>query len=330
MQTDLSEAHVKRRVAELGSLVSEHLLRITVEGRPDVLYEPVRYVLAGQGKRLRPALLMLCAEMYGVACERALPAALAIEVSHNWALVHDDIMDAAQMRRGRQTVHRRWDVSTALLCGDVLLGLSLAQLTRAGPARQPLLFKVFTRMVVSLCEGQALDMAFEARTDVTTPEYLGMIDLKTGALIGAAMEMGAIFGGASLAERTTVRNAGVALGRAFQIQDDLLDLVVENDQWGKAIGGDLQEGKKTILLLEALSRAKGDDYDFFDRIQHGAGLNPDDIAGARRRMDRLGVLDYARKSVSHYTHRAIEQIRTVPQRSDVLVALMQQMAARGH
>ena len=326
----MKSARVRERMAALGALVSERLALVAAHSRPDVLYDPVRYVLAGGGKRLRPVLLLLSAEMYGASREDALPAALAVEVSHNWALVHDDIMDAAATRRGRASVHVRWDANTALLCGDVLLGLAYGQLQRARRVQLPALVGAFTRMTRALCEGQALDMQFESRTDVTIPHYLDMIDLKTGALIGTALQMGAITGDAPPKECATMHRAGLALGRAFQIKDDLLDLVAVDGRWGKAIGGDLIEGKKTFLLLEALSRARGADLEFFRRIGPGGGISPDEIQRARRRMERLGVLDYARKSVAHYTSRAIEQVRTLTRPSDVLVGIMRDMAARVH
>ena len=323
-------AQLQEQVSALGSLVSERLRHVAAERQPSVLYDPVRYVLAGQGKALRPVLLLLSAQMYGVEKARALPVALAIEILHNWALVHDDIMDAAQTRRGRPAVHVRWGVNTALLTGDVLLGLAYEQLARVQPETLPALLSAFTRMVRSLCEGQAVDMQFETRADVVTPEYLDMIDLKTGALIAVSMEMGAILGRASKAEQSRIHSAGMALGRAFQIQDDLLDLIAVDGRWGKVIGGDLMEGKKTFLLLEALSRAKGEDKEFFGKIQHGRGLAAADIDDARSRMDRLGVFDFARKTVAYYTRRAVEAVESLPKRTEMLSALMQIMASRAH
>lgn len=314
----------------LGGRISRQLRRICAYRKPDVLYAPVRYVLSGGGKHLRPVLLITSARMYGVAVEDALPMALSIELSHNWALVHDDIMDAADTRRGRPTVHRKWDVNTALLCGDVLMGLAYGQLQRAEPGKLPALMEVLTGMVRLLCEGQALDMAFESRSDVTTPEYLDMIDLKTGALTGAAMEMGAILGGTTPQARAAIRSSGIALGRAFQIMDDLLDLVARDARWGKVIGGDLVEGKKTLLLLEALGRARGEDYDFFNMIVRNRGLNPDRIDEARQRMDALGVLEYARKSVRYYTQRAIAHLSGLSVDTRPLVGIMEDMAARAH
>ncbi len=321
---------MRERVTDLGAMVSARLSAIAAHNKPDVLYDPVRYVLAGQGKRLRPVLLLLCAEMYGVKSEDALPIALAIEVSHNWALVHDDIMDGATTRRGRATVHVKWDADTALLCGDVLMGLAFGQLLQAKATQLPALLGAFARTVTALCEGQALDMQFETRADVTTAEYLHMIDLKTGALIGAALEMGAILGDGSPEDRAAVCSAGMALGRAFQLQDDLLDLVAKDGRWGKVIGGDIIEGKKTFLLLESLNRAQGGDRVFFDRIQHCEGIEACDIAEARSRMDRLGVLACARNNVAHYTSLAIGHLSALPRRADVLVAIMKTMAAREH
>ena len=322
---------MRERAAALGALVSDRrLMTIAAHSQPDVLYEPVRYVLAGKGKRWRPVLLLLCAEMYDVDSEDALSAALAIEVSHNWALVHDDIMDAAATRRGQASVHEKWDVNTALLCGDVLMGLAYDQLLRTKATQLPRLLATFNRMITALCEGQALDMQFETRAVVDTPQYLNMIDLKTGALIGAALEMGAILGEATPAECAAVHRAGIAAGRAFQIMDDLLDLWAQDSRWGKDIGGDLMAGKKTFLLLEALSRARGAEWDFFDRIRQGGTIGTVNVEEARRRMEHLGVLEYARENVAYYTNRAIDHLHTLSRQADGLVKIMRIIAARAH
>ncbi len=318
------------QVAALGTMVSESLVRIAAFRTPDALYNSVRYVLRGQGKRLRPVLLLLTAQMYRVRSEQALPAALAVEVSHNWALVHDDIMDQAATRRGRPSVYRRWDINTALLCGDVLMGIAYGQLTHAPASRLPQLLETFTAMVTALCEGQALDMRYETTPLVSTPEYLDMIDLKTGALLAAALEMGAILGEAPPNERAALRRAGMALGRAFQIQDDLLDLVADDGRWGKSVGQDLIDGKKTFLLLEALARATGEDQAFFERIRLQAGCAASDVAEARSRMHRLGVLAFARKNVAHYTRRAIGCLEQLHTQTDALNTVMQSMADRVH
>lgn len=282
-------------VARLTALVEGGLAALELPAEPAVLYEPVRYVLDGGGKRLRPVLLLLSAEAFGVPTERALPAALAAEVFHNFTLVHDDIMDHADERRGRPSVHVVWDESTAILTGDFLMGLAYDLLARTETDRLAEAVRAFHRMVARLCEGQALDEGFEARAEVSVPEYLDMIDRKTGALLECVLALGGILGHAAGPQRAALAEAGRAWGRAFQIQDDLLDLTADDDGWGKAIGGDLVEGKKTYLLLRALERADGDARAWFHRAIADGGLPPEDVAEARRRMAALGVLDEARR-----------------------------------
>jgi geranylgeranyl diphosphate synthase type II len=297
-----------------------------------VLYEPIRYVLEGGGKRVRPTVLLLVAEAFGASVERALPAALAVEVFHNFTLVHDDIMDEADERRGRPTVHVKWDVGTALLAGDMMMGLSYDLLGEVEIADMEALYDVYHPMVEQLCRGQALDAALEEEADVSVEAYLDMIDGKTAALLSTAFELGAIVGGASTAEQDRLQRAGRLVGRAFQIQDDLLDLTADGDDWGKAVGGDLVTGKKTFLTLRALERAEGEEYEWFARIVTDRGLPKTDVTEARERMARLGVFDDARDAVQRYTDRAREQLQVLPEghSSTSLRWLIDQMEARSY
>ncbi len=290
-----AEAHVAR----LTEAVNRGLVGIPFPAEPAALYEPVRYVLGGGGKRLRPALVLLAAEVFGVETARALPAALAVEVFHNFTLVHDDIMDHAEERRGRPSVHVVWDQSTAILAGDLLMGTAYDLLAQTETDRLAEVVRAFHRMVMRLCEGQALDEQFERDGTVTVERYLDMIDRKTGALVVLALVLGGLVGSADAPALAALAEAGQAWGRAFQIQDDLLDLTADDARWGKTIGGDLVEGKKTYLLLHALERAEGDAHTWFRRIATG-GLPAGEIAEARRRMRALGVLDEARAAVLRY------------------------------
>lgn len=297
------EEHVQR----LRRRVNTALQELEPRAHPALLYEPVRYVLEGGGKRLRPILLLLAAEAFGAEVEEALPAALAVEVFHNFTLVHDDVMDHADERRGRPAVHRRWDTGTALLAGDMLLVRAYDLLADA-QGRD--LGTPFRKMARRLCEGQALDKEFETRAEVAVEEYLEMIDGKTGALLGAVLELGGRCGGATQEEADALHEAGAALGRAFQIQDDLLDLVADPDHWGKPVGGDLQEGKKTYVLLRALEQAEGETRVLFERAADG-GLLKEEVEEARRRLEELGILEEARQTVSRYTGAAADHLRGV-------------------
>jgi geranylgeranyl diphosphate synthase type II len=332
MQVALTPRQCAQHVDGLRTRVEESLGTLVSATQPVELYEPARYVLAGGGKRLRPVLLLLAAEAFDVEVNRAMPAALAVEVFHNFTLVHDDVMDHASTRRGRPTVHTAWDESTAILSGDLLMGLSYDLLAQSQTDGLADLMSVFNRMVVALCEGQAYDKQFESQPDVELTAYFDMIDRKTAALLQAALELGGVLGGADRNQRQTLRSIGKELGRAFQIQDDLLDLVADDARWGKSIGGDLVEGKKTYLLLHALERAEGDMRAWFQRVVAEGGLPQARVDEARARMERLGVLDAARRAVDAHSRAAQEQIALLPSGAavDTLLWLVERLRARLH
>ena len=328
-----SEQTCAEHVASLRALINHALPELVADAGPDVLYDPIRYVLDGGGKRIRPILLLLAAEAFDVETKRALPAALAVEVFHNFTLVHDDIMDHADERRGRPTVHLRWDADTAILTGDMLMALSYDLLTQVETPHRSKMLDVYHSMVERLCKGQALDKAFETQDATSVQDYMRMIDCKTGALLEAAFEVGGLIGGANPLQRTALRKVGRRVGRAFQIQDDLLDLTADHDRWGKQVGGDLMEGKKTFLLLRTLERAEGDDHAWFARIVSENGLPADDIPEARERMRRLGIFDEAEDAVQEYTAGARQQIDTLPGHASAIRTmhwLIDQMQARLH
>lgn len=289
-------------LTSIATAIDRALAALDLPDEPAGLYAPVRYVLDGGGKRIRPALVLLAAEAFGGegARARALGPALGVEVFHNFTLVHDDIMDHAATRRGRPTVHERWDEPTAILAGDLMMGLAARLVVGAKGADAAALAEAHYRTVALLCEGQTLDMAFETRRDVTVDEYLAMIDRKTGALLAHALEVGALLGGAAPDAVRALAEAGVTLGRAFQIQDDLLDLTADPETWGKPVGGDLVEGKRTFLVLTARPRAEAADADWLDAVLDG-GLDPDQIPAVRDRLAALGVLDAAAEAVTRHT-----------------------------
>jgi len=332
MTTSSSPDTAAEHIEALRARIDEALPARVADREPAVLYEPVQYVLEGGGKRVRPTLLLLVAAAYGTAPAAALPAALAVEVFHNFTLVHDDIMDEADERRGRPTVHVRWDVGTAILVGDIMMGLSYELLEEVEGAHTEALHAVYHPMVERLCSGQALDASFEGQQDVSVDAYLDMIDGKTAALLSAAFELGAVVGGAAGDDREHLRAAGTLVGRAFQIQDDLLDLTADGDEWGKAVGGDLVVGKKTYLTLRALERAEGDEHDWFARLVTDGGLPPSDVSEARERMDRLGVFEDARSAVARYSDAAREHLQVLPEGASTTALhwLIDQMEARSH
>ncbi|MCY4159189.1 MAG: polyprenyl synthetase family protein [Bacteroidetes bacterium] len=306
--------------SSLSSLVKDH--------QPNELYDSVRYVIAGGGKRIRPVLLLLSAKIFGVNSRQAMPLALAVELVHNFSLVHDDIMDHADSRRGRETVHVLWGTETAILCGDVLLALASECVSQTSSGSHAYITRVFGKMVRELCEGQALDMTIGSKEGLTTDDYLHMVDGKTGGLLSATLEMGGIIGGASPGVCLALREAGTSIGRAFQILDDLLDLIADDHRWGKVQGGDLIEGKGTYLLAEARQRATGEDATFFTRIRPGSGLASEEIPKARARMEALGILDEARKQIQGYTSHALNRISSISGNTDELRTLISHMGNR--
>jgi geranylgeranyl diphosphate synthase type II len=331
-QAPLAVGTPEQLLRTLRDAVDDAMARLVPETRPVSLYEPVRYVLEAPGKRVRPLFFLLTAEAYGADREQVLPVALAVEVFHNFTLVHDDIMDRATTRRGRPTVHARWDEATALLCGDFLVALSYDLLVGAGSPGLPAMLTAYFRMVRALCEGQAMDKEFESRQDVTVAEYHEMIYRKTGALIELAFGLGGMAAGAPGPVLDDLHRLGRHVGLAFQVQDDLLDLVAEDERWGKPVGGDLQEGKKTYLLLRALERAGGSERAWFAGITAGHGLTSVDIPEARRRMEALGVLDDARRLVIEESQRALERLDVLPDGlpKETLRALVNRLQSRLH
>ena len=229
--------------------INSQLLSVYNTG-PESLVNPINYVLSGKGKRLRPILTLFTAESFGGTKSESMPAALAVEILHNFTLVHDDIMDEDNIRHGKPTVHRKWDVGTAILSGDAMLSLALKMIQKS-PQFNEKLMTSFIDGLQAVCEGQAFDKEFETREIVTLDEYIHMIDLKTGYLIGLSAELGAISVGANDDDIIKVRGYGRLIGRAFQIQDDLLEIYSDSNNMGKSLESDLLLGKKTYLMIQA-------------------------------------------------------------------------------
>lgn len=302
-------------------MVERRLRRSLRRGSPHDLNESCRYVLDGGGKRLRAVLVLLGCRAVGGRVVQALDAGAAVEIMHNFTLVHDDIMDSAPSRRGRPTVHVRWDINNALLTGDVLLGTAYEVLlrTRRGDLRRQA--ELFTAGLNEVCRGQALDLEFERRHDVSVREYFGMIEKKTGRLIAMAVELGGMIGGGTSRQREALRRYGHYLGRAFQLQDDLLDVVALERELGKTIGGDIIERKRTYLLLTAMERARGADR---RTLEHLLRLPPSSpalrteagrirtVAAVTGIYQRYGVLEDTRRLVRRNTNRALESLRALP------------------
>ncbi|MBQ7449387.1 MAG: polyprenyl synthetase family protein [Paludibacteraceae bacterium] len=286
------------------ALIDEALHSLDWHKEPIGLYAPIEYALQTGGKRLRPQLVLMATDMFGGNIKNALNAALAIEVFHNFTLLHDDLMDNAPIRRGKPTVHKRWNANTAILSGDQMM-IEAYTLLQDYPKE---VWKVFNLMAREICEGQQKDMDFENRASVSTDEYIDMIRQKTSVLLGAALQIGAIIAGATEDNKKKVYNVGVNLGLAFQIQDDLLDCFGDPDTFGKQTGGDILENKKTWLLLTAqklAADAKKED------MPSPALTGDEKIRQTLAWYRRLGVPEKAQEAIQEYTNRALQQLAEI-------------------
>ena len=271
--------------------------------RPSSLYEPVEYGLQKGGKRLRPVMLLMAGDAFGADTACLTDAAVGIEMFHNFTLLHDDVMDRSDMRRGRPTVHRRWDENTAILSGDTMLTLASSLMRQVPDKCLRGVLETFDAMAVEVYEGQRLDMDFEERDDVSVEQYLEMIEKKTSALLGASARIGAYIAGASEADCALMYEYGVKLGIAFQIQDDYLDLYGDPATFGKPIGGDVLNGKKTFLTVSALALGDG----VAEEVRSGMALPADaeKIEKMRSVYDRAGIPEICREAIARYSGEAV-------------------------
>lgn len=284
--------------------VSQYLSSIITKEKPQSLYEPMKYVLSGGGKQLRPVLMLLTANAFGGAVERMIPAAGAIEILHNFTLVHDDIMDNDATRRGRPTVHHKWGIDVALLAGDGLVALAYESLARTQTDRLIDVHRMFTECILELCEGQALDKEFEVSEDVSMEAYLEMIRKKTGRLLGLCTEMGCALSGGSKTDMVALRGFGESLGIAFQIQDDLLDITSEEKVLGKDFGSDIKRKKKTFLLIHALEHGTEAQRAEIRKEMQSEQISRDGIYRIRQHFEEIGSIQCALTTVQEYIDTA--------------------------
>lgn len=279
---------------------------------PENLYNPMVYILALGGKRVRPVLVLLAADIFGGDYRKAMDAALAIEVFHNFSLIHDDIMDDAPLRRGKKTVHERWDLNTAILSGDAMLikAYQLFENYEGDIFRE--LAQLFSKTAIEVCEGQQYDIDFETREDVTIEEYLKMIEYKTAVLVGASLKMGAIVANTSEENKKKIYEFGRLLGIAFQLQDDYLDAFGDPEKFGKQVGGDIIENKKTFLYLIAIQEGTAREA---VQLEHLYSINPPDATAKIETIKALfqstGAAESCRSEIRKYTDlsfRALEDL----------------------
>jgi geranylgeranyl diphosphate synthase type II len=296
-------------ISQYQDLVSTHFQELSLLKEPKNLYEPIVYILSLGGKKLRPVLTLMATEVFDTDCKKALAAATAIEVFHNFSLIHDDIMDDAPLRRGNETVHEKWNINTGILSGDAMLILAYQYFEAYEPQTFRELAILFSKTALEVCEGQQYDVDFETRDDVTIAEYLKMIECKTAVLIGAAMKMGAIVAQTSEENKNLIYDFGLNLGLAFQLQDDYLDAFGNPETFGKQVGGDIIENKKTYLYLKAIQFSNSTEN---DQLLHLFSIQPSDnsdkINSVKEIFNQTGASDATQKAIQDYTFKAFETL----------------------
>lgn len=300
-----------KQLETLLKLVETELHKLAFNKQPKSLYQPATYLLSIGGKRLRPVVTLLGCGIFSDPL-KAMPQALAIEVFHNFTLMHDDIMDDAPLRRGQQTVHEKWNINTAILSGDAMFVKSYQLLAQCSPEILPAILEAFNATALQVCEGQQYDMDFENRAVVLEEEYIAMIQQKTSVLLGCALKIGALVGGASNADAEHLYQFGLLLGTSFQIKDDLLDCFGDQQKVGKQVGGDILANKKTLLLIHALKTAKGNDLDELNTWlaprAHDASKK---VLAVKALYQRLKTEEYANVQIDLYYKKALQNLDAV-------------------
>lgn len=300
-------------IQELQNLLYKDIQAISYPSAPKDLYAPIHYIINLGGKRIRPVLVLMGTELFAQPALKAMPAALAIEVFHNFTLVHDDIMDQAPLRRGQPTVHEKWDVNTAILSGDIMMVEANKHLSKVEERYLKRVLDTFNATAQGVCEGQQFDMEFERRNDVTLEEYINMIRLKTAVLLGGALKLGAILGDASTEDAELLYNFGEHLGVAYQIQDDILDVYGDPLHFGKQVGGDILCNKKTYLLLSALNdTAIATDLNKWLSVNE-VERNEEKVAAVTALYEQAQVRELAEAKVQTYADKAFKALDAINQ-----------------
>lgn len=289
-----------------------YLEDFAVTKEPKNLYEPINYILKLGGKRLRPVLTLMTTEIFGGDTKLAMNAALSVEVFHNFSLIHDDIMDAAPLRRGQETVHEKWNLNTGILSGDAMLILAYQLFENYEAETFRALAKLFSKTALEVCEGQQYDIDFETRSDVSIPEYLKMIEYKTAVLVGAAMKMGAIVAKAAKVDQNGIYDFGRYLGIAFQLQDDYLDAFGNPETFGKQVGGDILEHKKTYLYLKVLELGSDrEKRDLISFMTSNTLPNDEKVRNVKAIFETSGASEATQNAVKAYTNKAFEVLKAL-------------------
>lgn len=317
----------------LQKLISDSIQNSQFPSKPTNLYDPIRYFLSLGGKRIRPALTLVAAEMFDIReITDALPAAKSIEYFHNFSLVHDDVMDKAPLRRGKATVHEKWDLNVAILSGDGLLVKAYEELANSNPLHIADLLKTFSRVALQVCEGQQLDMDYEHTDKISMDQYIEMIRLKTSVLLGGALQMGAILAQANLSDQKLIYEFGEYIGIAFQLQDDVLDAYGNPETFGKQIGGDILINKKTFLLVKLMEIIKEEDLAKLQNLLNATVQdNPNKLHDMLSLYQDYNIKEYADKLMDAYTQRAFERLSAINipnHKKETLITLSTQLLIR--
>ena len=319
-------------IAELTEKVTTALEQLPYDRQPQGLYAPIKYVLSLGGKRIRPVLMLMAYNMYREDVDRIMPVALGLEVYHNFTLLHDDLMDRADVRRGKPCVHKVWNDNTAILSGDNMLVMAYQMMSRCPSSALPSVISIFTETALQIDEGQQYDMEFEQRTDVTEREYLEMIRLKTSVLLACALQIGALLGGASEADAQALYAYGEKVGLAFQLQDDYLDVYGDFETFGKAIGGDILCNKKTFMLINALAHAPEHLRSELQGWLAATEYDPaEKIEAVRHIYTQVGVDQMAKEQISFYIAQAEDALLALPiaeERKEILRQWTEQLLGR--
>ncbi len=294
--------------------INKEILNLDWKREPYGLYEPIEYTLAAGGKRVRPQLAMIASQLFGGKDEEVLPAALALEVFHNFTLLHDDVMDKADVRRGRPTVHIKWNENTAILSGDQMLIEAYKLLSGVPADKLPTILQLFNKMATEICEGQQYDVDFESQEHVAIEEYLKMIRLKTAVLLATALKMGSYIAGASTEQQDMLYEFGINIGLAFQIQDDILDVWGDPKTFGKAVGGDISCNKKTFVALIAMQLADSVTGKELKRwFAQTLTNNTEKITAVKTLYEQVGTRTKCEEIVEQYTAQALHLLNLLPQ-----------------
>lgn len=321
-----------RTADEILEIINDYLQAMHYDREPKGLYEPIKYVLSLGGKRIRPTLMLLSYNLFKDNPESILPSACALETYHNYTLLHDDLMDNAPIRRGKPTVHKKWNPNVAILSGDTMLVLAYQQMLECPSDKLKPILDIFTETALEIGEGQQYDMEFETRTDVTEDEYIEMIRLKTSVLLACAMKIGAILGNATKADADNLYKFGEQIGLAFQLQDDYLDVYGDSKVFGKAIGGDIISNKKTYMLINAFNLANDGQRRQLTHWISAADFNPKEkIAAVTNLYNEIGIDTLAMEKIDYYfaeSRKFLDAVTVADNRKAELRAYAEKMMHR--